>query len=122
MSRQPNLRVRVTSQTDVSEDMSSYLIQHKRFTDSQRVLAFKTMIMRGLSENRIADRNIPQILNNIPDDVYTLIINQYWESEYPKCQDDIRLLANAIASQCGMYSISGINVPVMVDIIMHALK
>lgn len=118
----PRMTVRVTTETDKSRDLSNYLVQHNKFTDSQRVLAMKTMIMRGLSESRIADNNIPTILNNIPDDIYIGILDEYLELGAEKTQDDITLLANSIASQCGMYGIREINTILMVSIINRIIK
>ena len=122
MSTKPNYNVRVTTETDKSEDLSNVLIQHKRFTESQRVIAMKTMIMRGLSEYRISDSNIPAILNNIPDDIYIGILNNYWDSDSKDREEDIRLLANAIASMCGMYRIQDINTGIMVTIISRIVE
>lgn len=120
--QKPKISVRVTTETDKSQDLSGYLIQHNKFTESQRVLAMKTMIMRGLSEHRIADDNIPTILNNIPNDIYVGILDQKWESDSAKTQEDINLLANAIASQCGMYCIKDVNTTIMVSIINRIVK
>lgn len=122
MTQKPKISVRVTTDSDKTQDLSSYLVQHKKFTESQRVLAMKTMIMRGLSESRIADNNIPTILNNIPDDIYIGILDEYCESDTTKAQEDIRLLANSIASQCGMYEIREVNTTLMVGIINRIVK
>lgn len=111
----PVIKTRLTTSNDQSVDVEPY-ISSTSISNDQKVLCMKTMIMRGLSENRIADSNIPTILNNIPDNIYLEVIKNSYKT------DNIKILANAISAMSGMYGIENIKVFLMMNIIKNALK
>ena len=114
----PVIKTRLTTSSDTTVDVDPYL-HDMDLTPDQKVLCLKTMIMRELSEHRIADSNIPTILNSIPDSNYHYILS---DRGVLANETNIKVLANAISAMCGMYGIDGITMHLIVDIIHKSLK
>lgn len=113
----PVIKTRLTTSSDTTVDVDPYL-HDTELSEDQKVLCLKTMIMRELLEHRIADSNIPTILNYISDKNYIRVIVKKELMQ----ETSIKVLANAISAMCGMYGIDGITMHLMVDIIHKSLK
>ena len=102
------MRVTVRSAADWTEDVLSQVVDFPEYyTPAGLVLAMKTDIMKGLMNNGITDPNIPNLLNNISDDIYMELRDETGKKSQRELSCVSGVIINYIVAglgMCGIYS------------------